>query len=291
MSSVDELPFGAAAPSSRRLIGSRHVLDALWVLAVSSGIVFSSFFDLLDFGDLSVRTGTAPLRVFSIGLPVLAAVTAVGGAVVKRPALAAAGAGLVIPAAASVGLVGSSFFLSNNVGLVDVGAALSVGAALIGSFMSARWFVYHPDQVSDEAARPTGPLRSIMAAAGGVAALSTLVRWPSGQENFAASDLLSLTFALLPPFVVVVAALTRTPASFVLGAACAAGHVAAALVAARDTDADAFVNDVYSLWTGPIGMVALAVAAALGVAGQFIQAEDVPPAIDDIDETWRWTVD
>ena len=68
----DALIAGAAAPAGTRWIRSAPVLDSIWAIAVAALIIASSFFALVDVENPLFRTGAAPLRVYALGLPILA---------------------------------------------------------------------------------------------------------------------------------------------------------------------------------------------------------------------------
>jgi hypothetical protein len=289
----DALIAGAAAPAGTRRIRSAPVLDALWALLVAGLIVLSSFFPLLNFDNSLSRTGEAPLRVYALGLPVLALLVIIV-AVVRRSAVSAAVAsGLLVPAIALLGSLAGALFFDAVSPFTDAGTPLSLGCAIVGVVMLIRWFVYAPTPVAAVDARPTPMSARVLLGTGLVLVANVVIAAFGDDPQWSASFVVATMFMLLAPLVVVAAAVVRTVAGNALASGASAAQLVAVAVVLIDGDGIG-VTSVFALRTGVVGMIGLAAAAVVAgvgamTAGVESDAEVVVSADDDA--AWRWHVD
>ncbi len=284
----DALIAGAAAPTRTRRIASGARLDVVWILVTSAALVISSVFDLIDLPTQRLRTGDAPLRVFVIGLPLVACVLAGVAARRRSELVAAAATGVLGPGIALAGSLSVSLFLDDDSAFADVGVAVSLVAALLGTVMLVRWFVYHPLSLLVDERRPLRAL-SYGAAAVGLVLVAVVVL--TGIDDGLGAAWFGQTAALLTvPAVVVGGSLVRTVPSAVLVGSAAVTQIVAVLVVKLERSAVALDSDL-TLRTGVVGLLGLGATVALA-AGAVVRSapDDAPSQIDD-DESWRWSSD
>jgi hypothetical protein len=287
----DALIAGAAAPAGTRWIRSGPVLDATWALLVAVAIAVSSSFALIDLPTSSLRTQEAPLRVYVVAVPAVAAILAIAAIVRRSAGLAAAATGTLVPAVALSGSLGSSLFLDDASPFTDVGVPLAVGSALLGIAMFVRWFVYLTPVAIGVDPRPSrlpahGLLGVGVLLVGNVVVVALL-----DAPTWSAAFVVSTACMLLGPIVVLAAALARSVESNVLAvAACAAQSVA--VVFATLDDGGVEIDSTLALRTGVVGVIALVVGAGIAIVGADRAVVDDTPSTDEIDDPdWRWSAD
>ena len=286
----DALIAGAAAPAGTRWIRSAPVLDSIWALIVAGAIGLSSFFPLAD---ALFRTGEAPLRVYAVGLPVLALIVIVAAVVRRSGVLAAVASGLLVPPIALLGSLAGALFFDSVSPFTDAGTPVSLGCAGVGVIMLIRWFVYHPVPISGVDARPTLVSARVLLGIG-VALVANVVIDAFGDDpQWSASFIVATMFMLLTPLVVIASAAARTIAGNALAAGAAAAQVVAVAVVMLDGDGVG-VTSVLALRTGIVGLVGLTAATVVAVFGAATAAVEPDVAIDlaaDDDADWRWAFD
>ncbi|MEP4651454.1 MAG: hypothetical protein ABJ314_14820, partial [Ilumatobacter sp.] len=219
----DALIAGAAAPTRARRIASGAPLDVVWIIVTGVALVTSSMFDLIDLPAQRLRTGDAPLRIFVIGLPLVACVLAGVAARRRSELLAAAATGVLAPGIALAGSLSVSLFLDDDSAFADVGVAVSLTAALLGTVMIVRWFVYHPLSLVIDERRPMRPMSH---GATGVGLVLVAVVMLTGIGDGVDVAWLGQTAAMLTvPAIVVGGTLFRTVASAVLVGSAAATQI------------------------------------------------------------------
>jgi len=289
--SDDALIAGAAAPVGQRWIRSTAVLDAGWVIVTALGLVVSSFFALIDLPNAQLRTGADPLRVFVLGLPMVAIVTAVIGAVRQSAAVVAAATGIVTPGFALAGSLGGSLLLSEASAFADVGVAISIGASLAGVVMLVRWFVYHPLPLLGDQSRPVPRAGQVLILLGGVLAAILLVTTFVGDTSWSSATFGQTAVLLLVAVVVVSSGLTRTIPSAWLACAACASQVVAVFVVKAEQSTIPFDSDLV-LRTGVVGLVALTITGGVAAIAATRVAVDVEPEPGaEGAESWRWRHD
>nr|WHW29229.1 hypothetical protein [uncultured bacterium] len=291
--SDDALIAGAAAPVGHRWIRSTAVLDAGWVLVSSFALIASSFFALIDLPNAQLRTGAEPLRFFVLGLPAVAAVIAVIGAVRGSVVVVAAATGMIAPSVALAGSLAISLLLSDQSAFADGGVAISLGAALVGVAMLVRWFVYHPQPLLGDQTRPALRLGHALVALGGLLAGILLVTTVAGDTSWSAASVGQTLLLLTVACVVAAAGGTRTIAAAWLASAACASQVIAVLAVKAEQSTIPFDSDLV-LRTGVAGFVALIVAVAVSAIAAMsatIDPEPDPDAAADTTESWRWHSD
>lgn len=269
------------------------MLDSIWAIVVAALIIVSSFFALVDVENPLFRTGEAPLRVYALGLPIFAAIVAVGAAAKRSAVLAAVASGILVPPIALLGSLAGALFFDSVSPFTDAGTPLSLGCAAVGVVMLIRWFVYHPVPLSGVESRPTRSSARVLLGIGSVLVVNVGIAALGDSPQWSASFVVATMFMLLTPLVVVVSALVRTVAANALAASAASAQLVAAVVAMLDGD-DVGVTSVFALRTGAVGLVALGAAAVAAVFAAFTavaESDPVPDLVADDDASWRWDVD
>lgn len=289
--SDDALIAGAAAPVGSRWIRSTAVLDAGWVAVSATALIVSSFFALIDLPATQLRTGADPLRVFVVGLPVVAVVVALFGAIRRSVVIVALATGTLAPGVALAGSLGVSLLLSDASAFADVGVAVSLAAALVGVTLLVRWFVYHPLPLLGDQTRPVPIAGRAMVASGGVVAVVLLVTTVVGDTTWSVATFAQTVVLFTVAVVLVAAGVTRTVAAAWLGCAASVAQVAAVLVAKAEQSSIPFDSDLL-LRTGVAGLIAL-IASAIVSAGAARRVGTDPEPSDAVDdaEPWRWHLD
>ena len=289
--SDDALIAGAAAPVGQRWIRSTSVLDAGWVIVTAAGLIISSFFALIDLPNAQLRTGADPLRFFVLGLPIVAIVIAVVGAVRQSVSIVAVATGIVTPGFALAGSLGVSLLLSEASAFADVGVAISIAASVAGLVMLIRWFVYHPLPLLGDQSRPVPWAGWSLMALGGLLAVILLATTIVGDTSWSTASVGQTVLLLTVAMVVVAAGMTRTiPAAWLSCAACASQFVAVFVVKAEQSTIP-FDSDLV-LRTGVAGLAALAITAAVSaVAATRVAVDAEPEPGAEGDESWRWNLD
>jgi hypothetical protein len=284
----DALIAGAAAPTRKRWITSTARLDVLWVLAVSAMLVVSSLFDLIDLPNARLRTGEAPLRVFVVGIPLIACAIAAVAARRRSELLAAIATGVLAPGIALAGSLSMSLFLDEASAFADVGVAISLGAALLGLVMFVRWFVYHPLSLLGDEARPRRAVSLGLTVVGAALAASVVV---TGLGDGVGLAWVGETAAMLfVPVLLMVSGPIRTVPAVGLAAAAAAAQILAVAVVKVEQSEIEWDSDLM-LRTGVLGLFGLILAVVLAVVSiHGASPDDLVVEIDD-DESWRWSVD
>lgn len=287
----DALIAGAAAPAGTRWIRSVPVLDAIWALLVAVAITVSSSFALIDLTNNSLRTQDAPLRVYVLGVPAVAAIIAIIAIVRRSSGLAAAATGALVPAVALSGSLGSSLFLDDASPFTDVGVPLAVGSALLGIAMFVRWFVYMTPVVTGVDPRPSMVAARGLLVVGLLLVGNVMVVALLDGPTWSAAFVVSTACMLLGPFVVVASALARSVESNVLAVAACAAQAVAVVFATLD-DGGVEIDSTLALRTGVVGVIGLVVGAGIAIVGADRAAIDDPPTTDDLDDPdWRWSAD
>ena len=291
----DGLISGAAAPARARLIRSQPILDSIWVLAVSTAVIVSSFVPLIDLPTAHLQTGEAPLRVYVLAVPIVAMIVAVAGIARRSTVLVAIATGIVLPGVALAGSLGGALFFDASSAFADIGVPAAMISALLGVVMIARWFVYHPVPLLDVEARPTSVVARILLGIGVLLILNVAIAAVLDASRWSISIGFSTFVMLLVPTVVVIAAIVRTTPAFVLMAAAASAQLVAVLVA-RIEESGLGLGSELALRTGAIGLVGLAAAAGVAIIGvRLADLDDTDrygsdEAVAD-DESWRWSAD
>ena len=291
--SDDELIAGAAAPVGQRWIRSVAVLDAGWVIVSGVALIASSFFALIDLPNAQLRTGTEPLRFFVLGLPAVAIVIAVVGAVRGSDVIVAGATGVLAPGIALAGSLGISLLLSDQSAFADSSVAISIGAALVGVVMLVRWFVYHPLPLLGDQSRPVPRAGQALLALGGLLAAILLASTVVGDTSWSAASVGQTLLLLTVACVVAAAGGTRTIAAAWLACAACASQVVAVLVVKAEQSTIPLDSDLV-LRTGFEGFVALVVTAGVSVIAAMSATPDPEPdaaADADTAESWRWHLD
>jgi len=289
----DALIAGAAAPAGTRWIRSAPVLDSIWSLLVAGVIVVSSFFPLVDVQNPLFRTGEAPLRVYVLGLPILAMAAAVVAMVRRSGLLAAVASGVLVPSIALLGSLAGALFFDAVSPFTDVGTPVALGCAALGVIMLIRWFVYHPAPILDVESRPSLLSARALFAVGLVLVANVVVASLRDDPRWSASFVVATLFMLLVPLVVVASAAVRTVAANALAAGAASAQVVAVVVSMLDGDGVG-VASVFALRTGGVGVVALGAAAAVAAFGAVtavVESDSDPDVTVDDDADWRWAFD
>ena len=239
------------------------------------------------------RTGEAPLRIYALGLPILAII--LGSATIVRRSLvmAAAASGILVSSIALLGSVAGALFFDSVSPFTDAGTPLSLGCAAVGVIMLIRWFVYHPVPVSGVDARPTVVSARVLLGIGVALVANVVIAALGDNPEGSASFIVATTFMLLTPLVVVASAAARTIAGNALAAGASAAQVVAVGVLMLDGD-NLGVTSVFALRTGVVGLVGLTAAAAVAVFGAARAVVEPAAVIDttaDDDADWRWVLD
>lgn len=285
----DALIAGAAAPARSRLIQAPATLDATWVVVAAVCLVASGWFALIDLPTATLRTGDAPLRAFVFGVPAVAILMAVAGAVRGSTSVVAAATGVLVPGAALAGSLSVLLFLDSSSAFANTGVTISIGAAFVVSIAVVRWFVYHPVPLLSSEPRPPQLLSRVVAALGVVFIANVLAFGLDTDKSLAwAGQTIAL---LLAPFVVISAALARSVPAASLAAGAAGAQVTAVLVAKAEQSDLTFDSDLL-LRTGLPGLVLLvAMVAAVAVCVRSAAVDDDTDVPADDDASWRWSVD
>lgn len=292
----DELISGAAAPSAERLIRSSVALDVIWVCCVAAALIMSSLIPLVDLEDVYLRTADAPLRVYTLGIPIVAVIAAAVGAARRSALLAAVATGVLVPSVAFAGSVASSLFFDAASPFTDAGVPLSLAAASLGLVMLVRWFVYQESPVPGREPRPTVPLAGGLSLAGLVLALVVVVDAIRDEDPWSLPFALSTALMLLTALVVIVAGLVRSIGANVLAAAACIAQFAAVIVVEVDDVASGGVvlaESATTIRTGTAGLVVLALTTTIAILGA------AQPRVDTVDDArtttddaaWRWSAD
>lgn len=289
----DALIAGAAAPAGTRWIRSAPVLDSIWSLIVAGVIGLSAFFPLVDVDNPLFRTGEAPLRVYSLGLPVLALIVIVAAVVRRSAVLAAVATGILVPSIALLGSLAGALFFDSASPFTDAGTPLSLGCAAVGLIMLVRWFVYHPVPIAGVDARPTLVSARVLLGVGLVLVANVAIAALRDDPQWSASFVVATMFMLLTPLVVVASAAVRTVAGNALAAGASAAQIFAVTVTMLDGD-NVGVTSVFALRTGLVGLVGLAVAtfvAIVGAVSAVVASDSEIDIASDDDADWRWDLD
>lgn len=289
--SDDALIAGAAAPEGHRWIRSVAVLDAGWVVVASVALIGSSFFALIDLPNQHLRTGGDPLRVFVLGLPVIAIVTAVAGAVRRSVSIVAFATGVVAPGVALAGSLGVSLLLDDASAFADGGVAISVIAALLGIALLIRWWVYHPLPLMGDQSRPVPIAGRALLVCSTVITAIQVVTTVAGDTAWSAAAVGQTLLLLVVAFVVLAAGAMRTIAAAWLATGACSSQVVAVVVAKVERSTLPWDSDLL-LRTGVAGLAALVVTTVVAVAAAMGAAPDPEPEgrADDT-ESWRWEAD
>jgi hypothetical protein len=289
----DALIAGAAAPAGTRWIRSAPVLDSIWSLIVAGLIILSSFFPLVDVDNPLFRTSEAPLRVYALGMPILAVIVTVVAVVRRSAVLAAVSSGILVPSIALLGSLSGTLFFDAASPFTDAGTPVALGCAALGVIMLIRWFVYHPVPRSGVELRPTTLSARVLLGIGFVLVANVVIAALRDNPRWSASFVVATMFMLLAPLVVVASAAVRTVAGNALAAGASSAQIVAVSVAMLEGD-DVDVTSVFALRTGVVGLVALGAATAVAVFGAITAAVEPDSASDiasDDDAAWRWDVD
>ena len=291
----ENLISGAAAPAAERLIRSSVALDAIWVVCVAAALVVSSLIPLVDLEDVYVRTADAPLRAYTVALPVLATILAVVAAARRSALLAASATGVLVPAVAFAGSVAASLFFDVTSPFTDAGVPLTLAAGALGLVMLVRWFVYQPTPVPGRDPRPTRQSATALSLMGLALAAVVVVDAVRDDVPWSLPFALATALMMLTALVVVVAGLVRSTGANVLAAAACLAQFAAVVVVERD-DADSgavvLAESATTIRTGAVGLIVLVVAAALAIAGAVRPRLDVVEERSTTDDAaWRWSAD
>lgn len=293
----DDLITGAAAPAADRLIGSRVALDAGWVFCVAALLIVSALLPLVDLEDVYVRTADAPLRVYTVVLPVVAMIVSTLSLVRTSNGLGAAATGVLVPSVALGGSVAGSLFFDAASPFTDAGVPATLAASTVGLVMLLRWFIYEPVPAEGVDPRPPPQLARILVVLGAALALNVVVSAARDDDGWSLPFALSTALMLLPAVVVLAAGLVRSIAANLLAAAgCAAQFVAVVVVLAVEDDIDGvgLAESATTMRTGAIGLALLAATAVVAVVGALDPrldsgGENAAVASDDV--AWRWTAD
>lgn len=289
--SDDALIAGAAAPVGQRWIRSTAVLDSGWVIVSALALIASSFFPLVDLPGTRLQTGDEPLRFFVLGLPVIAIVMAVVGAVRGSLVVVAAATGVLAPGIALAGSLGASLLLSDAAAFADVGVAIAIGAALVGLVMLVRWFVYHPLPLTGDQSQPVPLAGRALLALGGLLAAILVVTTIVGGTSWSTASVGQTLVLLVVACVVVAAGGIRTVAAAWLSCAACTSQVLAVLVVRAEKSTISFDSDLV-LRTGVVGIAALVVIAVVSIVAAMSATPDPEPDADaDAVESWRWHLD
>jgi hypothetical protein len=289
----DALIAGAAAPAGTRRIRSAPVLDSIWSLVVAAAIVLSSFFPLVDVDSPLFRTGEPPLRVYALGLPVLALIVVIAAVVRRSAVLAAVASGILVPSIALLGSLAGALFFDAGSPFTDAGTPLSLGCAAVGVIMLIRWFVYHTVPILGVEPRPTLLSARVLLGVGLALVANVVVDALRDDPRWSASFVVATMFMLLTPLVVVASAAVRTVAANALAAGAAWAQTVAVLVAMLDGE-DLDITSVFTLRTGVVGVIALVAAGCVAVFGAVtavVESDAVVDGASDDDTNWRWDVD
>lgn len=286
--SDDALIVGAAAPVGTRRIRSVVLLDVTWVSVTAVALLVSSRFALIDLPGQYLRTGDAPLRIWVVGLPVVALLVAVVAAVRRSPLLAAMATGILAPAVAFSGSLAVSLFLNESSAFADAGVAVSLGAACLGVAMLLRWFVYHPADLLADESRPTPGVSAAVVAAGVATGVVIVANGVVDDGAWSSSFVFQTLLIAVVPLVIVGCGSMRTRGAMALAASAAVaqivGVVGVRIELTLPLDSDLLLR------TGAAGIVLLTVAAGLCVVGVIRHAVDDTVEPSDDDAEWRWTV-
>ncbi|WP_040492608.1 hypothetical protein [Ilumatobacter nonamiensis] len=293
----DDLITGAAAPSAERIIRSPIALDAVWVACVSALLIVSSVLPLVDLEEVYLRTADAPLRVYTVWLPVVAVVTAVLGVVRRSSVLGAVATGLLVPSVALAGSVAAALFFDAASPFTDVGVPVTLAAAAIGLIMLLRWFVYQPTPIVGVDLRPNRVSAVVLVALGVALAANVAVSAVSDDDPWSLPFAMSTALMMLTAAVVVAAGFVRSDEANVLAATACAAQLLAVIVVRVVEPSDSGVGlaeSATTLRTGAVGLVLLAAAAGVAIFGAAVSrldpaVADGPDATDDA--AWRWSAD
>ena len=285
--SQDALIPGAAAPTRSRRIRSPHALDALWVVVAAVALMVSTGFALIDLPNQSLSTGESPLRVWTLGLPAVAILVAIGGLIRRSTTVVAAAAGVLAPSVAFAGSLSLALLLDDDSAFADVGVAVTLGAAFLGAVTLLRWFVYHPVDLIGDESRPSRPSALVVAGCGILLGMSTLIAAIADRTSWSAAFVLGTSAMLTVALSVIGAGVLRTrPAMALAGSACIAQIVAVAVVKAEQSNLP--LDSRLVLRSGVVGLVACAAGAAAGAVAWARHGVDQDPVITDDDADWRW---
>jgi len=292
----DDLITGAAAPATERIIHSRAARDAVWAASVAVLLIVSSWLPLVDLDAVYLRTADAPLRVYTVVMPLLALIVTIVSVVRHSSVLASVATGILVPSVALAGSVAASLFFDAASPFTDAGVPVTLAVATVGLVMLLRWFIYQPTPVPGVELRPPVQLAGVLLATGAVLAGNVVVSAVRDDDPWSLPFALSTALMLLTALVVIAAGLVRSiEANLLAAAACVAQFVAVVVVLVFEgDDGVALAESATTMRTGVVGLVALAAAATIAVLGSQRPRLDVarPEASLVADDTaWRWSAD
>lgn len=257
----DALIAGAVAPAGTGWTRSAPFLDSIWSLIIAGAIIVSSFYPLLLFSN-----NAAPLRIYVLGLPVLAVALSVAAIIRRSAVLAAVASGVLVPPIALSGSLGVAVSRLTGSPFADAGTTIALGCAVAGAIRLLHWFVNQPAPISGIELRPTLLSARVLCATGVVLAVNVVITALRADQRWSASFVVATMFMLLTAFVIIAAAAVRTVVANALAAAASAAQIIAVVVAAS-TAGDIGISWDLALRTSVVGLVALAVAVGVAVFG------------------------